>query len=114
MWCDCSSLHGVYIFRTGQGAGISLLNKPGQCANLLCCLQNGTVSTGAVLGALPFANLVAAKQLTGADIIAGFRNGLTGGLSGSGRFPQASCCWVVACCCFLCVCVSIAWSCAYS
>jgi 5'-nucleotidase / UDP-sugar diphosphatase len=51
-----------------------------------------TVTLGDVLTVLPFGNLVATMELSGADVIAALENGVSavGTDSGTGRFPQVS------------------------
>ncbi|MBL8118073.1 MAG: 5'-nucleotidase C-terminal domain-containing protein [Anaerolineae bacterium] len=49
-----------------------------------------TVTLGDVLTVLPFGNLVATVDLTGADVIAALENGVSQVENGAGRFPQVS------------------------
>jgi 5'-nucleotidase / UDP-sugar diphosphatase len=82
--------------RAETGAQIAITNGGGIRANI----DEGEITIGDVLTVLPFGNLAATFELSGADVVAALENGVSaltvgeGGVVGrsgqSGRFPQVS------------------------
>ena len=74
--------------RAETGAQIAITNGGGIRADI----DTGEVTMGEILTVLPFGNLVATFELSGADIVASLESGVSrvGGDSGTGRFPQVS------------------------
>jgi 5'-nucleotidase len=87
--------------RAETGAQIAITNGGGIRSNIpldsdtpadIALAEPYTVTLGDVLTVLPFGNLVATFDLSGADVIASLEHGVSaiGTDSGTGRFPQVS------------------------
>lgn len=74
--------------RAETGAQIAITNGGGIRADI----DAGEVTMGEILSVLPFGNLVATFELSGADVIAALESGVSrvGEDSGTGRFPQVA------------------------
>ncbi len=70
------------LLRATHGAEVAVMNAGGMRTGL----PAGPVTRGQVLEALPFGNTIATMQLSGEDLVAALRHGLT--LVGRGGFPQ--------------------------
>ena len=70
----------------GQGIQIAIQNGGG----LRASIDAGPVTMGEVLTVLPFSNLIATFQLTGADVVAALESGVSEVEEGKGRFPQVA------------------------
>jgi 5'-nucleotidase len=82
--CGLGNLIADAMLASVQGADVALMNAGG----IRTGLPAGAITLGDVLGMLPFGNAIATLKLSGADLAAALRNGLS--RVGTGAFPQIS------------------------
>lgn len=69
-----------------QGIDVAIQNGGG----LRASIDSGEITMGEILTVLPFQNMLATFQLSGAGIIAALENGVSQVEDGAGRFPQVA------------------------
>jgi 5'-nucleotidase len=82
--CQIGQTIAEAMLRATPGAQVAIMNAGG----IRIGLPAGPVTRGQVLETLPFGNTIATLQLTGEDLVAALRHGLT--QVGRGGFPQVA------------------------